>query len=52
MNLKNLNLQELSIKEKVNTNGGFGWLPIAIAIAGATVWCFDKGEQLGTAMAK
>lgn len=32
-NLESLNLQELSIEEQVNTDGGAIWIPLLIAAA-------------------
>lgn len=36
-NLKNLNLQELTIEEQTNTNGGFFGITAAIAISAVVV---------------
>ena len=52
-NLKNLNLVELNAQEVRETEGGWlQYLPVAVAVAAAFVWAWDKGEELGKALAK
>ncbi len=33
MNLKNLNVQELSVEDKINMSGGIAWLPVIVGAA-------------------
>ena len=52
-NLKNLNLVELNAQEVRETEGGWlQYLPVAVAVGAAFVWAWDKGEELGKALAK
>ena len=52
-NLKNLNLVELNAQEVRETEGGWlKYLPVAVAVGAAFVWAWDKGEELGKALAK
>ena len=52
-NLKNLNLVELNAQEVKETEGGWlQYLPVAVAVGAAFVWAWDKGEELGKALAK
>ena len=56
MNLEKLNLVELDAQEAQETEGGFWTATLvltAVAAVGASMaWAFDKGEQLGKAIAK
>jgi lactobin A/cerein 7B family class IIb bacteriocin len=56
MNLEKLNLVELNAQEVKETEGGFWTATIIItavaAIGTSMSWAFDKGEQLGKAIAK
>ena len=52
-NLKNLNLVELNAQEVKKIEGGWlQYLPVAVAVGAAFVWAWDKGEELGKALAK
>ena len=52
-NLKNFNLVELNAQEVRETEGGWlQYLPVAVAVGAAFVWAWDKGEELGKALAK
>lgn len=52
-NLKEFNVIELHSNELKNVNGGYWQLVIAgaVAIGAAMEWAFEKGEELGKALA-
>ena len=54
MNINTFNVTELQ-KDELKTIDG-GWLALAItatvALGGAIAWAFQKGEELGKAMAQ
>ena len=53
-NLENYQFTELNSMELRTIEGGFppaAAVALAVAIGGACAWFFEKGEQLGKAMA-
>ena len=54
MNLENLGVQEMNGDDMKSVDGGFPIGPVlvfAAAIGAGCAWCFQKGEELGKAMA-
>lgn len=49
--LELLNVTELKTEDMLSVNGGINWIGGAAALGAACAWVFEKGEELGRAMA-
>jgi hypothetical protein len=53
LDLRVIGLNELTTQESIKIEGGFlQYVPLAIAMGAICGWVFEKGEELGEALAQ